>query len=55
VLPGELNHPSINGMQGVRGSPPLSSSRHNASAALPLRAVCQQIVGRSLYVTVIAL
>jgi hypothetical protein len=37
---------SLDGMQGVRGSNPLSSTRHNASAALPLRAVCQQIVSR---------
>jgi hypothetical protein len=42
-------------MQGVRGSNPLSSTRHNASAALPLRAVCQQIVSRSLNVTPISL
>jgi hypothetical protein len=34
----------LDGMQGVRGSSPLSSTRHNASAALLLRAVCQQIV-----------
>jgi hypothetical protein len=33
----------VNGMQGVRGSNPLSSTRHNASAGLPLRVVCQQI------------
>jgi hypothetical protein len=46
---------SLDGMQGVRGSNPLSSTRHNASAALPLRAVCQQIVSRSLHVTPIAL
>jgi hypothetical protein len=42
-------------MQGVRGSNPLSSTRHNASTALPLRAVCQQIVSRSLYVTAVTL
>jgi hypothetical protein len=42
-------------MQGVRGSNPLSSTRHNASAALPLRAVCQQIVSRSLLLTAITL
>ena len=52
---GDVNHPHINGMQGVRGSNPLSSTRHNASAALPLRAVCQQIVSRSLGVTSITL
>jgi hypothetical protein len=46
---------SVYGMQGVRGSNPLSSTRHNASAGLPLRAVCQQIVSRSLDVTVLAL
>jgi hypothetical protein len=40
---GDVNHPSINGMQGVRGSTPLSSTRHNASAGHPPRAVCQQI------------
>jgi hypothetical protein len=37
-LPGFLD-----GMQGVRGSNPLSSTRHNPSPAHPLRAVCQQI------------
>ena len=41
---------SVYGMQGVRGSNPLSSTRHNASAGLPLRAVCQQIVSRSRHV-----
>jgi hypothetical protein len=46
---------SLDGMQGVRGSNPLSSTRHNASAAPPLRAVCQQIVSRSRGVTVITL
>jgi hypothetical protein len=46
---------SLDGMQGVRGSNPLSSTRHNASAALPLRVVCQQIVSRSLNVTSVAL
>jgi hypothetical protein len=46
---------SLDGMQGVRGSNPLSSTRHNASAALPLRAVCQQIVSRSLHVSARAL
>ena len=51
VLQGVVNHPRINGMQGVRGSNPLSSTRHNALTRLPLRAVCQQIVSRSLYVT----
>jgi hypothetical protein len=39
-------------MQGVRGSNPLSSTRHNASAALSLEAFCQQIVSRSLHVSV---
>ena len=29
----------LDGMQGVRGSNPLSSTRHNASTALPLTAV----------------
>jgi hypothetical protein len=42
-------------MQGVTGSNPLSSTRHNASAGLPLRAVCQQIVSRSLGVTAVRL
>jgi hypothetical protein len=36
VLRGELNYPRIDGMQGVRGSSPLSSTRHNAFA------VCQR-------------
>jgi hypothetical protein len=55
VTRGGTNHPSINGMQGVRGSNPLSSTRHNASAGLQFRAVCQQIVSRSLQVMAIAL
>jgi len=38
-----MNYPSINGMQGVRGSNPLSYTRHNASAGFPFRAVYQQI------------
>ena len=38
---------SLDGMQGVRGSNPLSSTRHNASTGHPLRVVCQQIVSRS--------
>jgi hypothetical protein len=42
----------VNGMQGVRGSNPLSSTRHNASPSLPLRVVCQQIVSKSRVVTV---
>jgi hypothetical protein len=42
-------------MQGVRGSNPLSSTRHNASAGLPFRAICQQIVSRSRRVTARAL
>jgi hypothetical protein len=46
---------SLDGMQAVGGSNPLSSTRHNASAALPLRAVCQQIVSRSRRVAEIAL
>jgi hypothetical protein len=45
----------VNGMQGVRGSNPLSSTRHNASAGHPLRVVCQQIVSRSRHVAEIAL
>jgi hypothetical protein len=49
-LPGFLD-----GMQGVRGSNPLSSTRHNTSAGLPLRAICQQIVSRSLCVSTITL
>jgi hypothetical protein len=47
-----VNYPSINGMQGVRGSNPLSSTRHNATAGHPIRAVCQQIVSRSRHVTI---
>ena len=39
VLRGVVNSPSINGMQGVRGSNPLSSTRHDASAVLPLMTV----------------
>jgi hypothetical protein len=52
VLQGVVNHPRIMALQGVRGSNPLSSTRHNASTGRPLRAVCQQIVSRSLHVTV---
>ena len=48
------NH-TVYGMQGVRGSNPLSSTRHNASTALPLRVVCQQIVSRSRHVAVMSL
>ena len=55
VLQGVVNHPRINGMQGVRGSNPLSSTRHNASAGRLLRAVCQQIVSRSRDVAAITL
>ena len=50
MLHGVVNGPRIYGMQGVRGSNPLSSTRHNASADLPLRAACQQIVSRSRFV-----
>jgi hypothetical protein len=39
---------TVHGMQGVRGSNPLSSTRHNASAARPLRAVCQRFARVSL-------
>ena len=46
---------AVYGMQGVRGSNPLSSTRHNASAGLPLRAICQQIVSRSPGVSAITL
>ena len=49
-LPGFLD-----GMQGVRGSNPLSSTRHNASTGLPHRAVCQQIVSRPRHVVAITL
>jgi hypothetical protein len=49
VLRGVVNYPHINGMQGVRGSNPLSSTRHNASAGLPIRVDCQQIVSKSLF------
>jgi hypothetical protein len=47
VLRGIVNSPRIDGMQGVRGSNPLSSTRHNATPSRPLRAVCQQLVSRS--------
>jgi hypothetical protein len=50
-----LGRGSLDGMQGVRGSNPLSSTRHNASAGFPLRAVCQQIVSKSLLVMIPAL
>jgi hypothetical protein len=43
---------AINGMQGVRGSNPLSSTRHNASAGLPLRVVCQRFARVSLTASV---
>jgi hypothetical protein len=33
---------SLDGMQGVRGSNPLSSTRHNASPATALSTVCQR-------------
>jgi hypothetical protein len=33
---------SLDGMQGVRGSNPLSSTRHNASPATALSAICQR-------------
>ena len=42
---------TVYGMQGVRGSNPLSSTRHDASAVLPLRARRQQIVSRACHVT----
>jgi hypothetical protein len=35
-------------MQGVRGSNPLSSTRHNTTAGHPLRAVCQRFARVSL-------
>jgi hypothetical protein len=37
--------------KGSGGSNPLNSTRHNASAGLPLRAISQQIVSRSRFVT----
>jgi len=55
VPQGVVNHPSINGMQGIRGSNPLSSTRHNASPGHLLRAFCQQIVSRSRCVAAIPL
>jgi hypothetical protein len=36
AVDGVVNYPSIDGMQGVRGSNPLSSTRHNATAGFPL-------------------
>ena len=33
---------SLDGMQGVRGSNPLSSTRHNASSPSALSAICQR-------------
>src|SRR5215216_4902528 len=35
--------PKLHGMQGLRGSNPLSSTRHNASAALPLRVIARDL------------
>jgi hypothetical protein len=32
----------LDGMQGVRGSNPLSSTRHNATSTLALSVVCQR-------------
>jgi hypothetical protein len=43
------NH-TVYGMQGVRGSNPLSSTRHNAFATPALFGACQQIVSRSRHV-----
>jgi hypothetical protein len=42
VTRGTTNHPSINGLQGVRGSNPLSSTRHNATSTPALSALCQR-------------
>jgi hypothetical protein len=42
VMWGTTNHPSINGMQGVKGSNPLSSTRHNAISTPALNAICQR-------------
>jgi hypothetical protein len=50
-----LSAQSLDGMQGVRGSNPLSSTRHNASPGLPLKAVCQQIVSGSRNVRALTL
>jgi hypothetical protein len=37
ALHGDVSHPHINGMQGVKGSNPLSSTRHSASLVRPER------------------
>jgi hypothetical protein len=42
---------SLDGMQGVRGSNPLSSTRHNASAGPPITADCQQVTSRDSRIT----
>jgi hypothetical protein len=34
----------LDGMQGVRGSNPLSSTRHNASSTPALSAICQGLL-----------
>jgi hypothetical protein len=43
---------SLDGMQGVRGSNPLSSTRHNASSTPALSAVCQQFASKRHWVAV---
>jgi hypothetical protein len=39
---------SLDGMQEVRGSNPLSSTSYNASTGFPLTAVCQRFARNSL-------
>ena len=43
---------AVYGMQGVRGSSPLSSTRHNASTGLPPRAACRRFARVSLRASV---
>ena len=39
---GDRKAEKLHGMQGVRGSNPLSSTRHNASSPSALSAICQR-------------
>jgi hypothetical protein len=55
VVHGVVNHPSINGMQGVRGSNPLSSTTTTHRQHSHSRAVCQQIVSTSRHVMAVTL
>ena len=49
---GDVNHPRINGMQGVRGSNPLSSTRHNVTSTSALSVICQRFARVSLRASV---